>query len=503
MGCFFSSEEDNLQIEKQSSIKVDTQRTTQAQIIGQMKKEEKKVSLNPLERYHISPKVLGAGGFGKVFLAKLVDDPESKFAIKALNKRHNKMKFADVKKEIEFLQKLDHKHIIKYFEAFQDRKYVYIVTEYCPNGDLFDYIKNEVSENGSFKENEACKIMRTLLKTVNYLHSMNIAHLDIKPENIMLGEDKNLKLIDFGISKQMENEKFSGIVGSSFYIAPEVIAGKYDLKCDIWSCGVILYILLCGYLPFNGQNTNAVLKKIKLCDLNFTHKEFSSISENGMELVKMMLDPDPKTRCSAAECLEHPWFTDRNSIKNIQENEEIDLKIVQNIKDFNTGSIIKKKAINVLVKFMTSREISDLNTLFERIDTDHTGFIKIEELAKALKKVDREISQDEIDGIFKGIDIQGNQKINYSEFIAATLNVKETLTEAKLLTLFKNFDLDNSGYITLENLQGAFQKFGNNISKSELSRVFDQHDVAKDGKLSYKEFERMMLDKDDDSSEGA
>lgn len=144
-------------------------------------------------------------------------------------------------------------------------------------------------------------MMETLLKTIHYLHSQNIAHRDIKPENVMLGEDKNLKLIDFGISKQMESEPMKGVVGSSYYIAPEVLDGEYDLKCDIWSLGVLLYILLSGYLPFNGSDTNAVIKNIKEHDLKFLHKEWKNISEEGVDLVEKMLDPNPETRLTASQ----------------------------------------------------------------------------------------------------------------------------------------------------------------------------------------------------------
>ena len=124
-----------------------------------------------------------------------MDDPEIKFAIKTLSKRDHRVTLSEMKEEIQILQKLDHQNIIKYFEAFQDPKYVYIVTEYCPNGDLFDFIKEEVTKNGQFKESEAAEMIKTLLKTINHLHSQNIGHRDIKPENIMIGEDHNLKLI--------------------------------------------------------------------------------------------------------------------------------------------------------------------------------------------------------------------------------------------------------------------------------------------------------------------
>mmetsp|Transcript_23545 Transcript_23545/g.20897 ORF Transcript_23545/g.20897 Transcript_23545/m.20897 type:complete len:216 (-) Transcript_23545:7-654(-) len=207
-----------------------------------------------------------------------------------------------------------------------------------------------------------------------------------------------------------------------------------------------------------------------------------------------MMDQNQHTRLSAAECLEHEWFKVAQELENSEQNDGLDVQVVKNIKDYKAGSLLRKKAINILVKFLTSKEIKNLKELFEKIDTDHSGYIEAEELAEAMRKVDEDLTQEDIDGIIKEIDVEGNQKINYSEFIAATLDVKATLTDAKLITLFKNFDLDNSGYITLENLQGAFKKFGNNVSKSELQIVLDKHDIAKDGKISYEEFQHMIFE---------
>ena len=170
----------------------------------------------------------------------------------------------EIQEETHILHELDHPNIVKYFETFEDYNYVYIVTELCPKGDLFDMMKRKVEKDGCFNEFESAKIMQTLLKAINHWHSLGITHRDIKPENIMFGDDDILKLIDFGLSRQVQKGGvLHGAVGSIYYIAPEVFSKSYSNKCDIWSLGIILYTLLSGYLPFEGGTTKEVLDNIK------------------------------------------------------------------------------------------------------------------------------------------------------------------------------------------------------------------------------------------------
>ena len=161
-----------------------------------------------------------------------------------------------------------------YYETYENNKYFYIVMEYWSGGELFDVIAKKAQKEGCFNESEAADMMKKLLKAINHCHTQNIAHRDIKPENIMITEDGDLKLIDFGLSKQVKNQKMKTIVGTPYYVAPEVLAGKYNTKCDIWSLGVIMYILLSGYLPFSGDKDNEVFEKVKNATYSFDQKEW-------------------------------------------------------------------------------------------------------------------------------------------------------------------------------------------------------------------------------------
>lgn len=259
-------------------------------------------------KYHITNKVLGHGSFGKVFLAEGSTDPSFKVAIKAVSIRKLGDQMKKIKDEIKILETLDHPNIVKYYETYENWEFLYIVMEYCPGGDLFDLITKRSKEQ--LKETVVATIMKDLLKALNHCHSSNVVHWDIKPENIMVGEDGHIKLIDFGLSKQNQttNSKMSEQVGTPYYVAPEVLNGNYTSKCDLWSLGVVFYIMLSGYLPFVGEDADEVYMKIKEGDFTFEHKEFKLVTSDAKDLLNHLLEVNYNKWYSATDALNHPWF---------------------------------------------------------------------------------------------------------------------------------------------------------------------------------------------------
>ena len=210
--------------------------------------------------------------------------------------------------EISIVSKLSHPSIMEVYEVFEDTKKVYIVSEYCKGGELFDII----SKKRNFSEKEACIIMEQLLSGICYSHKNGIVHRDLKPENILL-EDKSrnleIKIVDWGYATQMkQRERLHEMDGISYYIAPEVLEGDYDEKCDIWSCGVILYILLCGYPPFYGDTDEDIYKQVLKGEYDFPKEEWQNVSEEAKNLIKKMIEKDPTKRISALEALQDDWF---------------------------------------------------------------------------------------------------------------------------------------------------------------------------------------------------
>lgn len=224
-----------------------------------------------------------------------------------MNKNKLKEHLEAIQEEVNILTKLDHPNIVKYYETYIDEKYIYLVMEYIGGGELFDKIAKQ--ENQVFSEQDASQYMKKLFSALSHMHAQGVVHRDIKPENIMLAKNGELKLIDFGLSKRTQgNKKMKTIAGTPYYMAPEVLDGQYDSKCDTWSIGVLLYVFMSGYLPFQGENRNEVFSKIQNGKFHFKHQEFEVASPEVIDLIKKLLIVDPKKRLTAGEALKHPWF---------------------------------------------------------------------------------------------------------------------------------------------------------------------------------------------------
>ena len=269
-----------------------------------------KGSSDPNQIY-IRKKILGRGSFGIVYLVKH-KFLNRYFAMKVIRKSpsKNSKEEDDLMNEIEILRKLDHPNILKITDFYALKNEYNIITEYCQEGELFD----EIKANAPYNEVMAAWYMSQILSAVCYCHNMNILHRDLKPENILIVKRlKNgfhpIKIIDFGTAKVFKKEKSEHLlIGSAYYIAPEVLSRNYTELCDLWSCGVIMYILLTGRPPFNGINEEEIMKKIKEGEYDMSRYPWGVISDDAKDLIKGLLQLDPKKRYTAKEALEHKWF---------------------------------------------------------------------------------------------------------------------------------------------------------------------------------------------------
>ncbi|WOK92831.1 SNF1-related protein kinase catalytic subunit alpha KIN10 isoform X1 [Canna indica] len=250
-------------------------------------------------------KTLGIGSFGKVKIAEHVSTG-LKVAIKILNRRkiRNTNMEEKVRREIKILSLLMHPHIIRLYEVIETNTDIYVVMEYVKSGELFDYIV----QKGKLQEDEARRIFQQIIAGVEYCHRNMVAHRDLKPENLLLDSNSNVKIADFGLSDIMQDGHFlKTSCGSPNYAAPEVISGKLYAgpEVDMWSCGVILYVLLCGTLPFDDENIPNLFRKIKAGMYNTLPSHLSALARN---LIPRMLHVDPTKRITIPEIHQHPWF---------------------------------------------------------------------------------------------------------------------------------------------------------------------------------------------------
>ncbi|EJK55209.1 hypothetical protein THAOC_25078 [Thalassiosira oceanica] len=267
--------------------------------------------------YAVSNKPSGHGVAGQVFPCRSLATNRP-CAVKTINK--SKIRRRDrIRREIAFLREANHANIISLYDVFEDEDNVHIVTELCEGGELFDEIvtratagKNDEKLPPCFDESTAMPIIRSLVEAVSYLHCRDIVHRDIKPENVLFAKKDNLrevKLIDFGLSTRhgKYDPPLKNTVGTSYYMDPALLAGSYDRSCDMWSIGVIAFVMLCGRPPFNGSNDETIFRKIKRGGYKM-NRLWDGISENAKDFVRCLLVSDPQQRWTADMALQHPWL---------------------------------------------------------------------------------------------------------------------------------------------------------------------------------------------------
>ena len=442
---------------------------------------------NLLDKYTVE-KEIGAGGYARCLLVKNKTTGQL-YACKELQK--NKLNnVASLKSEIQILIKLDHPNIIKLYEIYENDNYIYLVMELCTGGELFDRIIQKTEQGKQFTEKEVANIFQQMMSAINYCHSNKIVHRDLKPENLLLAtQDENspIKVIDFGMSRIFNNKQaMFDKVGTAYYISPEVLDGFYDEKCDIWSAGVILYILLCGYPPFNGNDDDEIFESIKKRKFVFPDAEWANISKEAKDLINKMLS-DPLTRLTAEQVLGHPWLV--NQLNKNTKAKEIKINF-NTFKTYSGANKLSRAVLTYIASRLTDDEVKKLKDAFQKIDVNGDGMLTLDELKNAINQ-NPEVHVMNIEQIFKTIDTDNSGVINYTEFLAASIDKRIYLQEDKLRDAFKLFDEDKSGKISKSEISKVlkFKKSG-----TEMTKLFEKYDLNGDGEIDFEEFLNMMKD---------
>ena len=452
---------------------------------------------------------LGEGGYGQVYLVR----HKKMNLLRAMKVISVKSKTSEKKtdEEIELLKQLDHPNIVKLFEYFSDDDKYYLITEYCKGGDLFDLIKKKKK----FSELSASYIMFQIFRALIYCHNTHhLVHRDIKPENIVVFRKNNatddlydVKLIDFGISKifnKVEKKNDNKIIGSLKYMAPEVFEGKYDEKCDIWSCGVILYILVMEEYPFNGKDDKEIIKKIKKGKYSFPDDFIEKSSNELRELIAKCLTLDPSKRISAKDALNDKFFNLYNTSEYFTHVTPAFLnKTINNIKRYEIRNPLQELCFTYFVhNYPNQDDIILINRVFSKFNTSNDGKMTMEELKKGLMKYlfkgkkSKAAAEKEATIIFNKLDKNGNGLIECEEFVRAGINKKILKNKKVLKFMFDFLDKNRNGEISLEELKEVFRKEDGYDSKEDekhLTELIKSIDTDLNGQISFEEFYNMML----------
>ena len=443
---------------------------------------------------------LGSGGFSKVFRVKNMITKEI-FACKELplSKINDKQKF---KNEINIMSKCDHPNIIKLIEIYEDKRFVELIMEECYGGTLFDRLLNRMEEEGGpFTEKEASIIFKQIMSAIYYCHDQGIVHRDLKMENILFldkTEESPIKVIDFGLSESVQllpndllrmisGEKnvtifMTGSVGTPHYISPEALKGTYNQKCDIWSAGVILFAMLSGTFPFDGNTDKEIYKSILKRTYAFNKEIWENISEEAKDLISHMLC-DENNRYTAKMVLDHPWL--QHSYNNKRTISKLNIK---HLETYKNSSNFKKFILTYIASRLKEKEIKELKDIFSEMDLNKDGILDIDEIRQGLIKFNSEknLNNEEINEIFKGIDTNNSKRIEYTEFISAAIEKNEFLKEERLLDIFKALDKSRTGRINKSDIKKALNN--ENLDDLELELFINKFDLNKDGEIDYDEF---------------
>jgi calcium-dependent protein kinase len=466
----------------------------------------KHVKGGPSQIYEMD-EIVGSGTFGSVRRAKHRKSGAS-HAVKAIPKQL--ILESDLWNEINMMKLLDHPHIMRLHYTFEDTAQIYIASEMCSGGELFDAIEQSMF----FSEGIAAALMRQCMSAVTYLHQKYICHRDLKPENYLLSKkvksltdslgEVKVKLIDFGTASRFDLNAMTTKVCTVYFVAPEVLKRNmdpYTEKVDIWSAGVMLFMMLCGQGPFHHHEDREVLKLVKKGKLKFEPAQiWANISECAKAMVRSMICKEVENRYNAHECMDDDWLNQRDTGETGQSVQLMDEAMLNQMKAFRSHNKLKKVALQVIARQMNDSSIDELADLFSKMDADQSGTLDMTEMVAVLSELDlSEGVQADFMTLLAGMAAGSpTGEIVYTEFIASTIKEKHYRQEEVLKAAFHMMDRDCDGVINKSDMAEMLGLDDNSSAqqKGEVDSMMLEIDEDGDGTINYEEFMVLMQEKD-------
>ncbi|KAK1363831.1 Calcium/calmodulin-dependent protein kinase CaMK3 [Heracleum sosnowskyi] len=396
----------------------------------------------------------------------------------------------DVRREVKILRALTgHNNLVQFYDAYEDHTNVYVVMELCEGGELLDRI---LSRGGKYTEDDAKAVMIQILNVVAFCHLQGVVHRDLKPENFLFkskDEDSQLKAIDFGLSDYVKpDERLNDIVGSAYYVAPEVLHRSYSTEADVWSIGVISYILLCGSRPFWARTESGIFRAVLKADISFDEPPWPSVSSEAKDFVKRLLNKDPRKRMTAAQALCHSWIKDSNDIKF-----PLDILVFKLMKVYMRSSPLRKAALRALSKTLTVDELFYLKEQFVLLEPNKNGSISLENIKQALMRDSTDAMKDSrVHDILISLNALQYRRMDFEEFCAAALSVYQLEAldrwEQHARCAYELFEKDGNRAIMIEELASELG-LGPSIPVHAVLHDWIRHT---DGKLSFLGYVKLL-----------
>ncbi|RVW23281.1 CDPK-related kinase 1 [Vitis vinifera] len=437
---------------------------------------------------------VGRGHFGYTSSAKAkkgsLKGQDVAVKVIAKSKMTTAIAIEDVRREVKILRALTgHKNLVQFYEAYEDDDNVYVVMELCRGGELLDRI---LARGGKYSEEDAKAVMVQILNVVAFCHLQGVVHRDLKPENFLFiskEENSPLKAIDFGLSDYVKpDERLNDIVGSAYYVAPEVLHRSYGTEADMWSVGVIAYILLCGSRPFWARTESGIFKAVLKADPSFDEAPWPSLSSDAIDFVKRLLNKDYRKRLTAAQALSHPWLANYHDVKI-----PLDMIVYKLVKAYIFSSSLRKSALAALAKTLSIAQLAYFREQFTLLGPNKSGFVSLQNFKTAVTKNSTDAIKDS--RVLEYVSMVGSlqyRKLDFEEFCAAAISVLQLegmeSWEQHARRGYELFEKDGNRPIMIEELASEL-----GLSPSVPVHVVLQDWIRhSDGKLSFLGFVRLL-----------
>ncbi|XP_073045911.1 CDPK-related kinase 1-like isoform X3 [Primulina eburnea] len=396
----------------------------------------------------------------------------------------------DARREVNILRALTgHKNLVQFYAAYEDDENVYVVMELCKGGELLDHI---LSRGGKYSEEDAKSLLVQILNVVAYCHLQGVVHRDLKPENFLFtskDEHSPLKAIDFGLSDYVKpDERLNDIVGSAYYVAPEVLHRSYGTEADMWSIGVIAYILLCGSRPFWSRTESGIFRAVLKADPSFDEAPWPSLSSDAVDFVKGLLNKDYRKRLTASQALSHPWLVGHQDVKIA-----LDMIIYKLVKAYICSSSLRKVALRALARTLSIQQLAYLREQFTLLGPNISGLISITSFKTSITKYSTDAMNDSrVADYVNLVSSLRYRKLDFEEFCAAAISVHQlegmNTWEQNARNGYEFFEKDGNRPIMIEELATEL-----GLSPSVPIHVVLQDWIRHtDGKLSFLGFVRLL-----------
>ena len=453
------------------------------------------LSKDDINKVYNIGRIIGEGFTSTVRLATLVNsEDDRRYAVKSLYKaKKNTENEVHFRREVEVIKKADCPFIAQFYECYEDDKYFHLVTEYCNGGDLVTFVQKK----GGIEEELAKKFFWQAATAVNYLHFFGVVHRDLKLENFLLVKDHedntDIKLIDFGFATNFRDKDLLSPVGTAYYVAPEILDKSYSYKCDVWSLGVVLYMMVTGEAPFRGMTNMIIFDNIKNKEVDLETKKCKGLSKELKELLRSLLVKNPDKRISISSALQSIWFKSCFSHFTLKWSPFLTKKIIESLRDLPTYSVFQREIVKLAVKVHFHKDDIQIRVkIFSLMDFLNNGVVTFQELLKVLSNFGINLSRAQCEAIISKMFLRAENVMTQSEFIAATIDRSCFSQDSFLKPVFNRIDVDCSGLITFDDMKYCFQRFGYVLDDDTIDGFIQEFDIEKKDGISFENFLEAM-----------